>query len=262
MHLRDLVNVGKVVDVEVQNIDGTESVVQVYVRKPGSVQQDDAMNKARAAQARKRLAFKKKDSEDYLNLIDTVSELTVDELSEMIVRLSANFGEQAHNDVLFSKEHGSDWGEEGVEFTSLRDALEDRLVEILDINDGLGDEDKIVANLDDEVIRIRARLDKFAIEVQDRKAQLERREVIKLKKKKEEELREKLVDEMVATEANITWYQEYLLWMHYYACRDVTNPTLSYFDNITEMRDLPQYVYRQLSSAYDNMTLDGGELKN
>lgn len=248
-HLRDLVKIGEVVTIEVGDVE-----VEIYMRKPGQVQQEDAAGKARAAQTRRKLIYQE-DSDERKSILDTVEGLGQDERAELLINMGESLHQRARNEVLYSEDYGSDWGEEGEHLIGYLDALDARLL-------FLEEQGEEVPDHDQEVLNLRAEIDRFEREVHSRQKELEDIEKRRIAQLSEEEVVGQLTNGLITTESNLAWYQEYMDWMLYYACRDPENNAKSYFKNITEMRDMPEQIISQIRNRYENLSLDGGDLKN
>lgn len=261
MHLRDLVEPGRVVTVTATLQDGSTQDISLFMRKPNVVQQEDALKKAKTSQARKRADYANHEGGDYMTLIESMRQMELSDIIDTLVSLSPKeLREQARNEVLYGDE-GSDWGDEGGVLFEAKAALEqihDQYASGIIAGDEMG-------NIDDDpqVKELRGLIDRFVDEVAERREELERKEKVRLSGLSEEELKSMLLDRLIDTECNIAWYETYSDWMLYYSCKDVDKNEKNYFDNLSEMRELPGYIRDQLLQHYQDLaTSNAGDIKN
>ena len=269
MHLKDLFKTGEMVALEfVDPGDPAEIVsVELWLRKPTAAQQQEAMAKAQAKKARKRRALKDEESDDRVALVEELDEMeTREEIIEYLVKYQEpTLRSKAMNDVLYDKDVGSDWGDDGAKYLEVVDAVSQRYQEILAFNDDLAEADKdkrIVADEDEDVLRLSAEQERFETEVEDRLSTYLDEERAKYKGKKLSELRNLLLKERIDVQSGLEWYQEYRTQLLFYALRYPENKKRLYFDSVSDILELPDYVQAKLFAAFDNVERGVDELKN
>jgi hypothetical protein len=259
-----LFKVGKVVTVTIPS-DDEPLEFEIYLRKPTVAQQQEAREKARARQHRRKREFKDTESDAYMSLWEEIEayEDKAATINALVQFTESDLRTRAYNDTLFDPEYGSDWGEHGETLVSALDAIQQRWDEIERHNDALGDEDadmRVIPGEDPELQELRTEQVKFEDEVQTRLDYLLDQEREKYKGRSLEALRKQLVKKSVDLEGDMAWYQEYRLQMLWNACRDNEDRKQRYFSHPDEVLELPQYVQTQLFNAFD--ALDRGDPKN
>lgn len=259
-HLSDLFTTGTMIELNF----GEGNNLQLWLERPTTLQQDDAMNKAKAKRARLMAAFRDEKSDEHIALEDElVSKATDEVIDELIALDEENFKRQSVSEVLYGPE-GSDWGEFGQDYLELLDATQSRLFEIRDFNDGLSEEDQHLAiriDKDEEIKRLEEQQFKFQREADARKKQLiddRRKELGRVE-------RAKLVDDLrkarIELEGQLVWFGEYRLRMLYYSVRYPDKKVRRYFDSMDQLLSLPAWVQQQILSEYDVFDAGGEDVK-
>jgi hypothetical protein len=260
-HLRDLFRIGEEVSLKVPQPDGTIASVSIWMRVPTTDNQQEAIRKAGAKQARLRQALKDKDSDDYAALMADMDQIEArDDMEEFLLSTEdSDLREKAYNEVLYG-EFGSNWeaedkktGEPGLDYLNVLQATFDRSEELK--AEGLPLEE------DPEMARLQAVYDQFQAEVDDRLGELRRAESLKLKNRSDEELRAEIWKKMVDLLSRTAWLEEYSTWLTFFACRNPNDRKKFYFRDPGEIAELPEYVQAQIRDKYREISRIGGDLK-
>lgn len=258
-HLSDLFETGKEI-----TLNFGEDKIVLWLEKPATVQQDDAMNRAKAKRARIMNAYRDPSSDLSLSIDAELLSHRRPKLLEQIAQLNEqDFRRQATQEVLHGPE-GSDWGENGEDYLDLLAAIEERITEIHDHNEALADEDTHLAlglATDEELSRLEAKADEFSEEVTARVAHLNVQEERRLESLNDSALREMLRERRVELEAELAWYQEYRQRMLYYTVRYPDKHERLYFSNLDQMLNLPAWLQQQLLNLYDQFDQGGEDTK-
>ncbi len=259
-HLSDLFTTGTLIELSL----GGENTIELWLERPSTIQQDDAMNKAKAKRARLMAAYRDEDSDEHVALEGELLGMSKDAIiEELIILEEENFKRQAVSEVLYGPE-GSDWGEYGVDYIDLLDATQSRLQEIREFNDGLSEEDEHLAiriDKDEEVKRLETQARKFQDESDDRKKVLIEKEKGRLGLTELVKLVDDLRKARIDLEGQLVWFQEYRLRMLYYSVRYPKKRTSRYFDNMDQLTSLPAWVQQQILSDYDTFDAGGEDVK-
>lgn len=263
-HLSDLFKSGQLVKVQVADPEDPERDIdlELWFQRPTAVQQQEALTKARAKQARLQEKVSDRDSDEFLSIKQSVSELnTIDDLVEALYAFEeGELRQEAYNEVLYNKDVGSDWGEEGEIYLDLLGGIRDRFEEI--VGEGVDDESMKAVDEDEEIKNLQAVQEKFESEVE---AQLEQKATVKraaLANGTAEDLREALIKKLIGVEGGMAWMQEYRIRMLYYTVRYPDNHKKLYFKNPDDIWDLPDSVRDQLQNLWDETDQDLSDLKN
>ena len=264
VHLKDLFHKGRDVTIEVVS-DGETYEIPLWMQLPSYNQQQEAMQKARAKKARTALNYKKGEDQ-YVALEAEVKEMDKDEVIEKLLEFDSDErSRQARNEVMYG-DAGSDWGVEGQRYMDLQSAQIERYQEIEAHNDQFelpDDADRlIVYDKDEEMVKIQEELDVFAEEVNERKDLLDEDERRDMKMISVAKLRSRLMDELIDTETQLAWYQDYRMRQIFFAVRDPDDKRKPYFDSPDDILDLPPYVRQRLVNEYETMEMSVDELKN
>ena len=257
-HISELFETGRL-----ETFDFGEEIgkILIWLEKPSTVQQDDAMTKAKAKRSRLIMAHKDKTSDEYMALEGELQLATDEEALEGMLAVKRDeLNRQALNEVLHG-ESGSDWGESGEDYVALLDAVQQRLDEMEEHNKALTEEDAhlvIIPAEDTEMIRLLEIENRFAAEVKERRDALLATEEARLKGLGYTKLREVYRDTRINLEGELLWFQEYKMWMIYYACRYPEKHEKSYFTNKDQLMQLPSWVQQEILSRYDDFD-QGGE---
>jgi hypothetical protein len=271
LHLSEYFKSGQLFEMKVPNHRNLENpiVFKLWLQKPNPLQQDEAMKKGRAKQARLKQQYRDESSDDYLSLMEEIAQLGgMDELVDALAQIEAGkLRQQSYNEVLYKPsgvdDEGKDiylWGEDGSEYLDLLEAIRDRFEEVSKANEALAEEDQHLAikfEQDEVMQQLQARENEFEAEVEARTQKLIEVEKAKLRGNSVASLRKMMFNRMVETEAGMAWLQEYRVRMLFAACRQADNHNRLYFEDIDKIWELPDFVRTQLLEAYDKL---GGEL--
>ena len=240
---------------------------KVWVERPNPDQHDECMKRARADRARRYHELMSEDSDErlaFLQEVDTMNKKAlVDALMEREVR---NLDQRALHDVLFSEEHGSDWGTEGQEWTSVLDALQQRIVEIEERNKELRAAEAVDGMIelkeDPDIIRLSEVQSRFEAEVKARRDELveEARETIALEPI--DKLSEDLIKQRVNLECDLIWFATFKYEQLFRAVRFIDSHETLYFKNVTQIKGLPRPVQDQLFDALNEIDINTDDIKN
>lgn len=256
-HLRDLFN------------EGTKAVIQygdeafeIWLQRPSSVQEDDAFGRGRAKRARLLAKYNDKDSDEYVTMKMEVDALDRDALlAELLDAKNPDHKSQAMSEVLYGPE-GSDWGESGEKYLDLVEAVQERLEEIVALNESATEaQNVIMMDQDDEMVRLNAEQEKFDKEVDERFVQLQEGEKARLDAFDNDRLRKMVWDHRVDALGNLAWYSEYRLNQLHYACRYIENKDELYFEDVNEFKNLPPTIQQAISNNFDAIDVSGADLK-
>lgn len=257
-HLRDLFLKGQEYEFKSPPATG----VKVWVQRPSSVHQEVASRAARAKRARRRTELLSPESEEHKSLKLEINELSLDQITDELLGLRrADFQRQALNEVLYSEEHGSDWGKEGEKYMDLLEATVQRIDEITKAAEEEGVEPKYAE--DPEWKRLNELQMQFQKEVDERQAEItdmERSELVA--SKTVEEIKSDYFRRHVDAESDGVWYMEYKQQMLYFAVRHIDDHARFYFESATEIGDMPVDIQRELLEVTESLNLEADELKN
>ncbi len=273
MHLQDLFKTGVEVRFELDFEDEPVEIV-IWMRKPTAGQQDEAMNKARGIQARRKTVYRDKDSYEYLALVGDLEEFnTVGLLKEQIIKFEEQqLRSRAFNEVLHQKEFQPKdedgkpkWGDDSTEYLDLLGAIQVRMEEISQFNSELeeGDESlKLTFDDDEELSGLQADRDEFENFVTERFEVLKADALKEFSGKKVVELRKILQKKLIETDTSLTWYEEYRKYMLYFSCRNPEDKTEPYFTAPEEVLIMPPNVISFLENQLEDLDSPGNALKN
>jgi hypothetical protein len=137
--------------------------------------------------------------------------------------------------------------------------------ELLEHNEALeeGQEEEIIElGTDEELVRIMDLIEQFEEEKKERQEAIADLKLEELMRSKESELRKEFKKRWVDIEAGLAYYQEYRLWMLYYAIRDIDNHATLYFQDPNDVLELPSTVQAQFFSAYEAIDMGVEDIKN
>lgn len=273
LHLRDLFRTGKEVKFDVETDQGSQEIV-LWMRKPTAGQQDEALNKARGQQARRRNLYKDKESDHYMAYWADVEDIEhKDELVEQIFKFEKQkLKQQAFNDVLYNEEYiprnedgEPKWGENNQQYLDLLMAIQNRMEEVVNFNEELEEEDKnlwIKFEEDEELQRLEEERESFEQAVDERYEAL-RAEFVNVEKLKTmEDLKKLLMKKLVDSDTSLAWYEEYRKWMLFFASRDPEDRTKSYFSHPDEVLELPAMVLQILEDQLNDLDRGADAIKN
>ena len=227
------------------------------------MQQDMASRAARAKKTRRRSELLSKDSEERQALDMEIAELSAEEVAKQLLQLQqSDLQRQALNEVLYSKDFGSDWGKEGEKYMDLLDAVIQRSEEIA----AQAEEEGLdVPNFsdDEEWNRLNDLQQLFQDEVSERFNELADDALNQMLVTKDaDQIRKDYMKRHIDAEADTVWYMEYKLHMLYYATRTLDDHKKLYFESATEVMDMPPQVQRQLLEALESISREVDDLKN
>ncbi len=254
-HLSTLFKTGQPLTVETG--EGTE--IHLWLRKPSSLQQQEAMKHARASRARILTRYLDEGSDEY-QVISVETDRTDREglIEILLMKTTTDHRRQSNADVLYGT-YGSDWGDDGQKYIDAVGASAQRYVEILDFNQQLSEEDSsLVIDLasDDELKKLEVIEQTFAGEVEARLEELQLNERENIELDKTDVMREKVLEYKINTESELAWFEQYTLRMIHFSVRYPNEHDLIYFEKHTDVMELPVEVRSQIFAAYEQ--LDGG----
>lgn len=273
MHLQDLFRTGVEIKFELEFEDEPVEIL-MWMRKPTAGHQDEAMNKARGIQARRKKMYRDKDSDEYLAMegdvetFDDVKELREQLLVFEVQRLrSQAFNEVLHDENFIPKDDDGEpiWGEDNTAYLDLLLGINQRIEEISKWNDSLEEgEEELKKDIltDEELLGLQADRDKFEENVTARVETLEKEKLKEWVGKKIPELRKILLKKMIDTNTALTWFEEYRKYMLFFACRDYDNRSKTYFETPDEILGLPPAVLSYLESQLEDLDKPADALKN
>lgn len=259
-HLSDLFETGTLIKLSL----GEDAEIELWLEKPATVQQDDAINKAKAKRARVMVAHRDEKSDEFVALDAEMKGMSRDALTDQLLQIKDDdFRKQATSEVLYG-DQGTDWGEQGEDYIDLLDAVNQRIIEIREHNDSLTEDDShliILAGKDEELLRLEEVSKKFGAEVDERRQVLADGETALLGNAETEELRERVHESRVELDAHLAWFQEYRMRMLYYSVRYPGKHEKRYFDNMDQLMQLPGWVQQALLGQYDEFETGGESTK-
>lgn len=260
-HLRDLFRVGELVTLKIPQPDGSIRTVDIWMRVPSPDNQQEAIRKAGAKQARLRQALKDPTSDDYTALLSDMDALEQrSDMEEFLLSVDdSELREQAYNDVLYG-DYGSNWDSEedknkqpGLDYLNVLQATYDRSEELK--AEGLPQEN------DPEMQRLQAVWQRFQDEVDERLGALRQQAALKFQSESDASLREQIWKRLVDLLTRTAWLEEYNLWLIHFACRYPNDRKKFYFRDPFEIRELPEYVQSQINDGYREVSRAGSDLK-
>jgi hypothetical protein len=262
-HLAELFATGK----EVLIAYPGKPEITVWMQRPDPAEHELAVKKARSKRAARFHELTAEDSDEHMALVQETDAMDKEELVQAMVEQTTRVVEtQALNDVLFSKDYGSDWGKEGEKWTDVLDALSVRLGEIDDRNKELKaanvEEGIIDAKTDPELDRLNKVQEKFEDETRTRRDEIleEKRGEIALNPI--DRLREDLLTHRVSLECDLEWFATFKYEQLYYAIRYVDNRDQYYFKSPNQIKGLPPPIQDLLFEEFQQIDMDVGDLKN
>lgn len=233
------------------NDESDNDPIEVWISKVQPPEQKEAGRKAAASRAAvlaiKNLPDDHPDKVPYFDLFEegaalgekerVVEFLLTDELAQVSLSVEA---ETAAKDK---------WAKDDL-YESLSEAW----------NSGLND--KWITDPDDkEASRVYELLKEFTEEVEN---EIEaRREGLKkdLMDEDSDVLLKRAVDQLIDTEANIQWLEEFRQWQVYYAVRLPANHTMLYFESKEEVERLDHRIFDRINETYESLVLSSIEGK-
>jgi len=269
-HLKDLFKTGEEMTLSVFNPSDPENPIEyrLYFRKPTVGVMEEIMAKARAKQARMRRAMLDPEGDEYVAMMEEIEQMSAQEVIDALVRFEESMLlRRAHQEIMFGTDENGEyrWGKDGVDYTDLLNAVEQRREEILKHNQSLGeDEESLRINIDEdgEFKRLMAELDRFDQQVQEMFDRLMEEERQKHQGKTEETLKKELAKQMVDTKASLAFWQEYRTLQIFHSARYPDDHTKLYFDSPDDILDLPDHVKSSLYALYDDFEQRVGDVKN
>lgn len=262
-HLADLFQTGK----ETTIVYPGKPETKVWVERPNPDQQEECSRKARSARARRYYELMDEDSDERMALLQEADSMDKETLVEALMDGHVREIEsRAYNDVLFSEDHGSNWGKEGEEWSGVIESLKDRLDEIDAHNEELsaaGAEEGILQPEDDpDIIRLSKVQDKFQEEVGERVEELATEKRTEIALNPIDRLRQTLIEDRVNLECDVVWFAAFKYEQLFRAVRFPKDHEKLYFKNVTQIKGLPRVVQEQLMSTYDEIDVSVHDLKN
>lgn len=273
-HLSDLLTTGKEVRFEASTIDGDELEVLIWLRKPPAQLHEEAVAKARGAQARRKAVYRDKNSDEYIALMDDMEQFETKEdlLRELMRFEEGDLQSQAYNEVLYDEafaprdEEGNlVWGPEGREYIELMAAIAQRMYEIEEFNEKLGMEDREMRKTfedDEELQRLQGQRESFEDAVAARYDDLYEAKKAELKGQRFEDMRQNLVKRMTDLDSSLAWHEVYRKWLLLFTCRMPDNHKERYFKSFEEIDLLPPFVLQTLVEEMEDLTQGVDSTKN
>lgn len=250
-HLKDLLTVGHMAEVLYVGQDEVEDKVEVWVSKPTSPQQQQASHEARIASSRRRVALKSEG--DYAGLLEDEVPFEEDALIDLLMlEKSVDLRRQAYEEILHSDEHGSDWESEGFDLLAISEALSEIVK---------GVENESVLEDNEEYQKLNDVQKRFFVEVDARAEELIEIERRKMRAFTVDEMRSQVIDEYIDREVRMVWYETYRNHILFYAIRYPDRKKKLYFDSVSDLLELPDYVFAQLWDQFNNISLGSDDLK-
>jgi hypothetical protein len=263
-HLADLFENGK----EVLIVYPGKPETKVWIERPSPDQHQECLNNARATRARRFYELSEENSGERMAFVQETNALDKEELVEALLEKERRMLErQALNEVLFSEEFGSDWGNEGDKYSDLLGAISDRYAEINQRNNELKaanvDETNIVNPDDDEeIVRLSKIQETFEVEVKARRDELAADKRLEIAVHGIEKLREQMLEQRIALECDMVWFATFKFQQLFYATRYMADHSRLYFRNVSQIKGLPQLVQEQLMDGLNEVDIDVEALKN
>lgn len=270
-HLTDLFKTGQSLTITIPNVEDIDNPTQIeiWMRKPSAQQYDEALNKARGKQGRRRQLYRDPESDEFVSLNEQVLPMSKDELVEQLMTFEqADLQSQAYNEALYgdNNEEEPRWGKEGRDYLDVLAGLRQRFEEIEEYNSKLTEEDKETMSLkpeeDEEIQRLNKYVDQFGELRDELLEKLKAKKEAEYQRKATDELRKVLMKKMIDLETNLIHYQEFKTMMVFFAARNPDDHHKHYFKNPDQIWDLPDYVRIQLFNAYDDLEAGATALKN
>lgn len=219
-----------------------ESTVAVWMSPPSPLHREMAMRDASAARSRAVLAAKSNpDSDEAVVTKAFLKSLSLDSLVDFVLTIDeSERQEEAQREVLAE--------EEWKDFTELQDSMRqwdeagnprtDEWMPLVERDLEFGRQVREVAN--------RIRGDALASLKQQARGDLEQMAF------------DKRVD-MVGTQAFVALYEDHML---FYSCRDVENHSEMFFEDVDDMKSMPEEVTKELAETITDFIEDPREAKN
>lgn len=241
---------------------------KVWIERPSPDQHEECMKRARSDRARRYHELTDEKSDERLALTQEIWGLNKEGLVQALLEKERRVLErQALNDVLFSEDHGSDWGSEGEKYSSVLDAIASRFQEIEERNKELkaanADEEALTKVDDDEEIqRLTVVQETFEAEVKERRDELLQDKKVEISALPIDKLREDLMQQRIDLECDVAWFATFKFEQLYRAVRYPEDHLMLYFKNAGQIKALPRIVQEQLMEGLNEVDIDVEALKN
>jgi len=226
-------------------IDGepTENDVQIWVGPPSPLQREMSIREAQAARSRAMLEGRRKEESDqYVNARSFLVNLDFEDLVDYVLDSEENERmTRARRDVLAEKE----WED----FNQLRDAMRQF-------------EEAGEPYEDPEWADLLARDKAFGDQVFERGNEIRDADRAGLVLQPREELEKRALDRRIEIAGTAVFMRVYDEWMLFYGCRDDEDHNLLFFENINQMKSMPEDVQVALKNKLDSFITDPVEAKN
>ena len=223
--------------------DDTDDVIKIWVGPPSPFQREMAIREAQASRSRAMLeARNKEDSSQYVNARAFLTGLPNEELADYVLDLDeAERMSKARREVLLEKE----WED----FTSLRDAMRQ-------FEEAGSPQD------DPEWAPLMRRDREFgeAVQAQAQKLREAARESYTLMPRVEVEA--KALEKRIDQAGSSVFMKTYEDWMLFYACRDDEDHNLQFFEDVNDLKSMPDEVQVALSECLALFINEAAEAKN
>lgn len=223
--------------------EDTEDTIKIWVGPPSPLQREMAIREAQAARSRAMLqARNDSESSQYLNARSFISNLALEELVEYVMDLddSARLT-KARREVLLEPE----WED----FNALRDAMRQ-------FEEAGSPQD------DPEFVDLLARDALFGDQVNEAFARLREADQESLMLQPRAELEKKALEKRVDQAGGIVFMKVYEDWMLYYGCRDDEDHTAQFFEDVDDLKSMPEQVQDALAARLADFVNEAAEAKN
>jgi hypothetical protein len=221
----------------------TDEDVKVWVGPPSPFQREMAIREAQAARSRAMLeARNKEDSSQYVNARAFLSGLTNEDLADYVIDLDeAERMSRARRQVLMKKE----WED----FNSLRDAMR----QFEEAGSPQDDPDWALLMKRDQEFGEQVLAEAQVLRDGDRQgyALMPR-----------EPLEKKALEKRIDQAASAVFMKNYEDWMLYYACRDDEDHSVLFFEDVNDLKSMPDEVQTALSESLALYINEAAEAKN
>lgn len=223
--------------------DDTPDDIRIWVGPPSPLQREMAIREAQGARSRAMLeARSEENSSQYLNARAFLASLDMDALVDYVMDLDdADRYGRARREVLMEKE----WDD----FNSLRDAMRQ-------YEEAGSPED------DPEWTALLARDKFFADQVQEVFDRLRAGDQEGLLLQPRDTLEKKALEKRVDQAGGTVFMKMYEDWMLFYACRDDEDHTQQFFEDVADLKSMPEQVQEALASRLADFINEAAEAKN
>lgn len=221
--------------------DRSDDDVVLWVQPPNSLQREQAMRAAQSAKTRVNLAVKDEDSDAYLEAALMAHNLDADGKRNYLLEAQmGDFRQRAIRDVLADDE----WSD----FSTLQDSMREW--------------EEAGFPEDGEWASVKKRDEEYGKQVQARIKEIMEATRESLKILSDAELEEKVITRYGEALSNQAFMEAYEYHMLYFACRDDENHKQLFFEDVEDMRSMPEFVVQSLADELSEFIKDPREAKN